>query len=239
LHFTNVTVFVVFSEVLRFCDESKRFLALRRDLPLNTNLTISLLEAGLSFQEAISQVSWDGANMNIKEMVDPAQAIVELDQYVRCLAILLIAKKTPASNVNDLQRSQCRIKLRQLRAVASRIVSTCLEPPVVPTPNESLAARAMHIVMHANKRQAPIKDATATLMYEYFISQLLFLVQTCVLRGLWTESVVTGYQKQLLPMRWGWDLYEEAAGELIRAFGHLKHKAKQNSWPDLHGEPAR
>ena len=70
-------------------------------------------------------------------------------------------------------------------------------------------------------------------MYEYFISQLLFLVQTCLLRGMWRE---TGYQKQLLPVSWGWALYEEAAGELIRAFGHLKHKAKQNSWPDLHGK---
>jgi hypothetical protein len=164
----------VSAEVLRFCDESKRFLALRRDLPLNANLTINLLEAGLSFQEAISQVSWDGANVDIKEMVDPAQAILQLDQYVRCLAILLIAKKAPARNVNDLQI--CTTKLRRLRAVASRIISTCLEPPTTPTLQDSLAARAMYIVMLAHKRPAHNKDATATLMYGELARSAVILI---------------------------------------------------------------
>jgi hypothetical protein len=229
---------------LRFGEDSVEFLCRRQDLNFLPCTSAHLLAAGLSFKAVVGESSDDksilrsreGQSVKIADMKgDLGMAQFALGQYVRSLAIISVAKRAAKAHpVGDQSLTGQLVDLKQrqrsLRRVANRIVASCLNPPT------EHAGRAALDIYLTRGQDLPLDNTRAAAMYGTFVSKLIFLVRTLVLRRQWEATFhepLKQHQEQLLNISWGWDLYKEAAADLIHSFMHLKHRIKKNAWPDL------
>jgi hypothetical protein len=217
-----------------------------------------MLASGLPFEVVIGSLPWSKpgyGDLNLEDMRHIGAATFALSQYARSLVGVLVAKKAcahshrdtctypssvaaPVSSVSEGQLQNIAVRQHSLRKQAIRVVATHLHPP----PEHQGRAAFRIFISHEHgdsgigqsiRSSVEVRAAT---MYACFVSQLLFLVRTMVLRRQWEnifQAPLRVHQQQLFHVQWGWDVYNDAAADLIRSFACLKYSAKKYSWPSL------